>query len=92
MSAAVSRCLDRLSSEGVRRISMMHMPVSPTGDPPTDEEDFASAKTMVQALRDWDALNPGRIDRILLADKLDDFSRVLPPGSQAFEENPPDPA
>lgn len=89
VSAAVSRCLDRLNSEGVRRLSMMHMPVSPTGDRPTDEEDLASARAMVQALRDWDALNPGQMDRILLVDKVDDFSRVLPPGSSSPRKNAP---
>lgn len=77
LRAAVSRCLDRLSDEGVRRLAMMHLPIAPAGDRPNDGEDLAAAQAMVEALREWDAQNPGRIDEVLLADKTDDFSRVL---------------
>jgi hypothetical protein len=54
----IHRCLLTLTAIPCRSVAMIHIPVAPGGRVPNAEDDLASAKAMIEALREWDREHP----------------------------------
>jgi hypothetical protein len=77
VQSLIYRCFDALSRLECRSAAMIHIPFSPRNHNTSSQQDAASAEAMIEAIRTWDKNNPGKIDKVFLVDRKNDFIKQL---------------